>query len=54
MTLIDWYLQLSITERLRAASRHAATLERLCRAASEVQVLGLDMLIEMERSRNDG
>lgn len=32
--LIDWYLQLSATERLRAASRNAATLERLRRAAS--------------------
>jgi hypothetical protein len=34
VTLIDWYLSLSVTERLRAASKSAATLERLRRAAS--------------------
>lgn len=34
VTLIDWYLGLSVTERLRAASKNAATLERLRRAAS--------------------
>jgi hypothetical protein len=34
VTLIDWYLGLSVTERLRAASKSAATLERLRRAAS--------------------
>jgi len=33
-SLIDWYLQLSVIERLRAASRSAAVLERLARAAS--------------------
>jgi hypothetical protein len=33
-SLLDWYQELTITERLRAASRNAATLERLARAAS--------------------
>lgn len=34
-SMIDWYLQLSVIERLRAvASRGAAVLERLARAAS--------------------
>lgn len=33
-TLLEWYLSLSLVERLRAASRNAATLERLARAAS--------------------
>lgn len=33
-TLIEWYLQLSVTERLRDASRATAALERLARAAS--------------------
>ena len=33
-TLLDWYLQLTVTERLRAASKSAATLERLRHAAS--------------------
>jgi hypothetical protein len=33
-TLLDWYLALSLVERLRAASRSAATLERLARAAA--------------------
>lgn len=33
-SLIDWYLQLSVTERLQAASKAAAALERLSRAAS--------------------
>ncbi len=33
-SLLDWYRSLSIVERLRAASRAAATLERLARAAS--------------------
>jgi len=34
VSLFDWYRELSVTERLRAASRSAATLERLRRAAS--------------------
>ena len=34
LALIDWYLRLSLIERLNAASRAAATLERLARAAS--------------------
>jgi hypothetical protein len=34
VSLIDWYRELSVTERLRAASRNAAMLERLRRAAS--------------------
>ncbi len=33
-TLLAWYRELSLVERLRAASRAAATLERLARAAS--------------------
>ena len=33
-SLIDWFLQLSIIERLRSASRSAAVMERLARAAS--------------------
>lgn len=33
-SLLDWYLKLTVTERLRAASKCAATLERLRRAAS--------------------
>lgn len=33
-SLLDWYLALTLTERLRAASKSAATLERLRRAAS--------------------
>lgn len=33
-SLLDWYLSLSVIERLRAASRSAAQLERLSRAAS--------------------
>jgi hypothetical protein len=33
-SLLHWYRELSIVERLRAASRSAATLERLARAAS--------------------
>jgi hypothetical protein len=33
-SLIDWYLQLAVSERLRDASRAAAALERLARAAS--------------------
>jgi hypothetical protein len=33
-SLIDWYLELSVIERLRSASRSAAVLERLARAAS--------------------
>jgi len=33
-SLIEWCLQLSVIERLRAASRGAAVLERLARAAS--------------------
>jgi hypothetical protein len=34
LTLIAWYRELSVIERLRAASRAAATLEKLRRAAS--------------------
>ena len=34
VSLLDWYLDLSLVERLRAASRAAATLDRLTRAAS--------------------
>lgn len=33
-SLLDWYLSLSIVERLRAASRSAAVLERMARVAS--------------------
>jgi hypothetical protein len=33
-SLLDWYLGLSVVERLRAASRSAAVLERMARAAS--------------------
>jgi hypothetical protein len=33
-SLLEWCLQLSVIERLRAASRSAATLERLARAAA--------------------
>jgi hypothetical protein len=33
-SLLAWYRELSMLERLRAASRAAATLERLRRAAS--------------------
>jgi hypothetical protein len=33
-SLLEWYRGLSVTERLRAASRSAALLERLARAAS--------------------
>ncbi len=33
-SLLDWYAELSMVERLRAASRSAAVLERLARAAS--------------------
>jgi hypothetical protein len=33
-SLIDWFLELSVIERLRSASRTAATLERFARAAS--------------------
>jgi hypothetical protein len=33
-SLIEWCLQLPVIERLRAASRSAAVLERLSRAAS--------------------
>lgn len=33
-SLLEWYRSLSMTERLRAASRNAATLERIARAAS--------------------
>jgi hypothetical protein len=32
-SLLDWYQELTITERLRAASRNAAILERLACAA---------------------
>lgn len=34
MSLIEWYLQLSVIERLRDASQAAAALERFARAAS--------------------
>ena len=33
-SLLAWYRDLSVIERLRAASKNAATLERLARAAS--------------------
>jgi len=33
-SLLEWYLGLSVTERLRAASRSAAVLDRMRRAAS--------------------
>ncbi len=33
-SLLEWALSMSVIERLRAASRSAATLERLARAAS--------------------
>jgi hypothetical protein len=33
-SLLDWYRGLSVVERLRAASRSAAVLERMARAAS--------------------
>jgi hypothetical protein len=33
-SLIEWYLQLSVMERLDDASRSAAVLERFARAAS--------------------
>jgi hypothetical protein len=32
-SLLDWYRELSMIERLRAASKAAAVLERLARAA---------------------
>jgi hypothetical protein len=35
VSLIDWYLGLSISERLKAATRAATTLDRLARAASQ-------------------
>ncbi len=34
-SLIDWYRGMSMIERLRAASRSAAVLERLARAAAD-------------------
>jgi len=34
-SLLDWYRELSIIERLRAASKAAAVLERLARAARD-------------------
>ena len=34
-SLLDWYRELSVVERLRAASRAAATLDRLAHAASK-------------------
>ncbi|MEO8704437.1 MAG: hypothetical protein ABI867_30570 [Kofleriaceae bacterium] len=34
-SLLEWSLGLSVLERLRAASRSAATLERLARAARD-------------------
>lgn len=33
-SLLDWYRQLTMCERLRAASKSAATLEHLARAAN--------------------
>lgn len=33
-SLLEWYRSLSVTERLRAASRTAATLDRMARATS--------------------
>ena len=33
-SLIEWYRSLSVMDRLRAASKAAATLERLRRAAT--------------------
>jgi hypothetical protein len=33
-SLLEWYRGLSLVERLRAASRNAALLERMARAAS--------------------
>lgn len=35
VSLLDWYRELSLVERLRAASRAAATLDRLAHAASK-------------------
>jgi len=34
-SLLEWFLGLSIVERLRTTSRNAAVLERLRRAASQ-------------------
>ncbi|MEJ7598555.1 MAG: hypothetical protein WKG01_11660 [Kofleriaceae bacterium] len=34
VSLIEWHLGLSVVERLRAASRSAAVLERLARASA--------------------
>ena len=33
-TLLEWYATLTVIERLRAASKSAAVLERMARAAS--------------------
>ncbi|MBX3160614.1 MAG: hypothetical protein KF773_31905 [Deltaproteobacteria bacterium] len=33
-SLLEWHLSLTVLERLRGASKHAAVLERLRRAAS--------------------
>ena len=33
-SLLEWALSMTVIERIRAASRSAATLERLARAAS--------------------
>jgi hypothetical protein len=35
VSLLDWYRSLTVTERLRAASRGARILERLARAARD-------------------
>jgi len=35
LSLLEEYRAMTVVERLRAASRHAATLERLRRAASQ-------------------
>jgi hypothetical protein len=34
-SLIEWYRELTVTERLRAASKTAAFLDRMARAASK-------------------
>jgi hypothetical protein len=34
VSLLDWFRGLTVTERLRSASRTMATLERMARAAS--------------------
>jgi hypothetical protein len=34
VSLLDWFRELTLTERLRSASRSMATLERMARATS--------------------